>query len=125
MNKWLIALLVILVALGAVFILTSTATDKNPVPQGPNPPDLQIKCGIQECHGPNYTCGDNVPDACDGMYTTADFCRQFISCQVVEGKCQTIAPELAQCATCVKQCSGDEILDDEADCVQKCVENIK
>lgn len=106
-------------------ILTSSnADDINPIPQEPNPPDLKPTCGIQECHGPSYTCGEKTIDACDEMFTLGDYCREFVSCEVIDGKCQTIAPKLTACASCVKKCQLDTSTVEDGICVQSCIDKI-
>lgn len=62
-------------------------------------------CGIENCHGLEITCGSNVPEACDYRYEAGDRCRQFISCQFIDGKCQLVkSPEFEKCRSCVEEC---------------------
>jgi hypothetical protein len=50
------------------------------------------KCGIEQCHGLELTCGSNVPDACTEIYQLGDFCRQYFSgCEVVDGDCAKVS----------------------------------
>jgi len=71
---------------------------------------LQIsgKCGIENCHGLDITCGPNIPEICDLMYAAGDNCRQYASCQIVGGKCQSVkTPKFDDCKSCVEKCSVD------------------
>ncbi|MDD4351756.1 MAG: hypothetical protein PHU71_02125 [Candidatus Gracilibacteria bacterium] len=70
----------------------------------PNP----IACGIENCHGLDIVCGPNVPEACTMMYMAGDNCRQFASCEILDGTCQ-MAPssEFENCKACVEDCESD------------------
>jgi len=69
------------------------------------PPVLPIKCGIQNCHGLDITCGQNVPEVCDMSYQLGDKCRQLASCQIIKGSCQLVkSPEFDTCKSCVENC---------------------
>ena len=46
------------------------------------------KCGIEQCHGLELTCGSNVPDACTEIYQLGDFCRSYFpGCEIVNEVC--------------------------------------
>ena len=98
--------------------LTGLWQDQAAVAQGSN-------CGLLNCHGVDVSCGFNAPEACDMMYRMGDFCRQYLSCQVVEGECRTVtqAP-FEQCRACVLDCEkiqNDPVgaFDCESTCRQK------
>ena len=66
-------------------------------------------CGLLNCHGLDVQCGFNPPEVCDAMYRMGDFCRQYISCTIAEGKCQTVvSPNFQQCRSCVEGCHKQE-----------------
>ncbi len=72
----------------------------------PDPND-QI-CGIENCHGLDIKCGPNVPEACTMMYQIGDNCRQFATCEIIEGYCEhTYSKKFADCKTCVEKCIAD------------------
>ena len=81
----------------------------------------QTKCGIEQCHGLDITCGSNVPDACTAMYQLGDFCREYFSCTAVSGSCQpVVSAKFNECKACVEGCegSGDPIT--SFDCESTC-----
>ncbi len=71
-------------------------------------PQISKKCGIENCHGLNISCGSNVPDACTSIYEEGDNCRQFVSCQIIEGQCKVIKTlKFDNCKSCVEKCKQD------------------
>ena len=90
------------------------------------PPQISGQCGIENCHGLNITCGSNVPQACDFMYSAGDNCRQFASCEPIDGECKLKkSPEFDSCKSCVEKCEQD-YPDDQVikffECERKCAE---
>jgi len=83
------------------------------------------KCGIENCHGLDITCGPNVSEVCDMMYMAGDNCRQYVGCQIVDGKCQLVKNQKFDlCKSCVEKCSVD-FKDDQIkffECESKCTE---
>ncbi len=81
------------------------------------------KCGIENCHGLEISCGANIPEACTMIYMPGDNCRQFAACEVIAGKCQlVVTDEFEACKTCVQQCEQN-FLDDQMEffqCESKC-----
>ena len=72
------------------------------------PPQAAAKCGIESCHGLDITCGPNIPEACDTMYTPSDGCRQYASCQTTDGQCKLEkTPKFDSCKACVEKCAKD------------------
>ena len=62
-------------------------------------------CGIESCHGLDITCGANVPEACTLEYQAGDRCRQFVSCETVEGHCSVQkSSRFDECVECVVLC---------------------
>jgi hypothetical protein len=62
-------------------------------------------CGIENCHGLDIECGPNIPDACTEIYMLGDKCRQYASCEIIEGKCQLIRnSEFETCKSCIENC---------------------
>lgn len=82
-------------------------------------------CGIENCHGLDITCGPNIPEVCDMMYMAGDNCRQYASCEIINGKCQLIkSPKFEECKSCVERCKLD-FKDDQIKffkCESKCTE---
>lgn len=66
------------------------------------------KCGIENCHGLDITCGPNIPEVCTMEYAFGDGCRQYASCQIINGECQLIKSEkFEECKSCVEKCLQD------------------
>lgn len=66
---------------------------------------IEKKCGLENCHGLELSCGPNAPEVCTEVYQLGDFCRQYASCQVVDGECQLdISAEFDLCKACVEDC---------------------
>ncbi len=71
-------------------------------------PPVTKKCGVENCHGLNITCGPNVPDTCTMIYEPGDNCRQFASCQIIDGQCKLKkSPKFDSCKICVEKCEID------------------
>ena len=71
----------------------------------------ESNCGLLNCHGVDAACGFDAPQMCDAMYRMGDFCRQYISCQVVDGQCQAVTREpFETCRACILEC--EKIKDD-------------
>lgn len=84
------------------------------------------KCGMENCHGLEITCGAKVPDACTEMYAMGDGCRQFASCKNIDGKCSLDkTPKFDSCKSCVEKCEksfpNDPIK--VSDCESECINN--
>ena len=80
------------------------------------------RCGVQECHGLDITCGPNVPQVCTEIYMLGDFCRAYINCSTVNGACSLeLNDQFTSCKNCVSECTGDamEAFDCEAVCRTK------
>ncbi|MFA6250606.1 MAG: hypothetical protein WC686_03835 [Candidatus Shapirobacteria bacterium] len=88
-----------------------------------SPPVLSSRCGLQECHGLNLTCGPNVPDVCTEIYMLGDGCRRFANCQVIAGNCQLqIDSKFTACKSCVEECQrNDANQPDIFACESKCL----
>ena len=66
------------------------------------------ECGIENCHGLEISCGPDIPEACDLEYVFGDRCRQYASCQVINGECQlVVGKKFDQCKACVEKCLRD------------------
>lgn len=62
-------------------------------------------CGIESCHGLDIVCVPNPPETCTMMYQLGDKCRQYVSCEKVDGTCRQKAnPKFDACKTCVQDC---------------------
>lgn len=72
------------------------------------PPQISGECGMENCHGLDITCGPNIPEVCDKMYAAGDNCRQFASCQTINGQCKLEkTPKFDSCKSCVEKCEQD------------------
>jgi len=98
---WL--LLLFFLVIGFVFFLIN----KNYLPKFPQQilsPSSE-KCGIENCHGLDITCGPNIPQTCTFEYQLGDRCREFAKCEIIEGKCQLVkSQKFTDCKTCVEGC---------------------
>ncbi len=83
------------------------------------------KCGIENCHGLDIACGPNIPETCDMMYAAGDNCRQYASCQTMNGQCQLVKTQkFDDCKSCVEKCEQN-FKDDQINffqCESKCTE---
>ena len=88
----------------------------------PNNITQEQQCGLSNCHGLDAQCVINPPQACDSMYGMGDFCRQYIHCAIVDGKCQsTISSDFLKCRNCVEGCDDNKNSPMQAfDCENKC-----
>lgn len=66
------------------------------------------KCGIENCHGMDITCGPNIPEMCTMEYQVGDICRQFARCEKVNGKCRLVEDrKFENCKSCVEKCQRE------------------
>mgnify|MGYP003395381822 CR=1 FL=1 len=102
MNNHLIFSMVATVLLFVSTGYAASSTEYEPAGDGAAP------CGIENCHGLDITCGENIAEICTMEYRLGDFCREYASCAVVDGQCRLVEdPLFAKCRTCVQQCSLD------------------
>ena len=111
-NKNLIYGIIIafVLIISAIFIWSNYQIQVQERPDKPIklPPQIIGKCGIENCHGLDITCGPNVPEACDMMHIAGDNCRQFASCQTIEGQCKLDKSlKFDSCKACVEKCERD------------------
>jgi len=84
----------------------------DPSAKGPtsNPPGnnkTQERCGLEFCHGMNFSCGENIPDFCTEEYQFGDFCRQYAICEFISDECQLVpSTKLDTCKECIRDCEG-------------------
>lgn len=65
-------------------------------------------CGIENCHGLDIICGQNIAEVCTALYMEGDNCRQFASCEKKDGKCQlAYSSDFESCKSCVEKCKID------------------
>ena len=92
-----------------------------------SPPLPQAKCGVQECHGVNLTCGPNVVEMCTDLYAMGDGCRQYFKCGYINnGACDQIPDErYEKCRACVKKCisNTNDGPEKAMTCDSNCVKN--
>ena len=106
----LLIVLIVLALLAAAFLLWNNFTisiNARPRPLIPLPLFGSAQCGIENCHGLDISCGPNVAEVCDAMYMAGDTCRQFATCQVVNGRCELIIDSrFTACRSCVERCQA-------------------
>ncbi|MFH1126888.1 MAG: hypothetical protein V1718_02145 [archaeon] len=65
----------------------------------------ETRCGIENCHGTDITCGPDVPDACTMEYAFGDRCRQYAICTMIDGECRLLKNEkFDACKSCAEKC---------------------
>lgn len=88
-------------------ITTNIPGTSTPTPK-PKPSPKPEKCGLENCHGLELSCGPNVPDVCTSLYQLGDNCRKYARCEVVNNQCQlTTQPQFTECKSCVEKCLAD------------------
>lgn len=66
------------------------------------------RCGIENCHGLDISCGPNVAEMCTMMYQAGDRCRQFANCEIRDGQCRLAqSNQFESCKNCVTKCEND------------------
>lgn len=128
-NKNLIYAITVALILIVSFIFIwntySIQIQEKPVKPIKLPPPISGKCGIENCHGLDIICGPAVPDVCDTSYMAGDSCRQYASCQSVDGRCELEkSPKFDNCKSCVEKCEQDFQNDQIKffECESKCAE---
>jgi hypothetical protein len=94
-------------------------------PATPNFPPHQTSdtCGITNCHGLEVTCGETPPEGlmCTMEYRLGDFCRQYVTCGVVDNSCQPIKEaRYEMCVSCVQACLDEEDPLSSFECEDRC-----
>ena len=81
-------------------------------------------CGFTPCHGPDLTCGPEIPEICTAVYQLGDKCRQFANCTIdTKGTCRMVTtPEFDTCKSCVLTCLNEFRNDPSTSfaCEEKC-----
>ena len=89
------------------------------------PSQVSGVCGIESCHGLDISCGPNVPEVCNEIYMVGDNCRQFATCQTIDGLCTlNKSPRFDSCKVCTEKCKHNYPNDPEnaMECASKCAE---
>jgi len=101
-SKLLLLILFFLIIGLAFFLITKNYPSKLPQKI---PSISSEKCGIENCHGLEITCGPNIPKTCTFEYQLGDRCREFAKCEIIEGKCQLVkSQKFTDCKICVENC---------------------
>ena len=83
----------------------------------------QPQCGLENCHGLDISCGPNIPESCTFEYQIGDKCRKYVSCEIIDGRCQVVKSEKFEaCKLCVENCVS-EFKDDPVkafECESRC-----
>lgn len=106
-NKIIYGVIVFLGLAAVLFVSNNYQIQISEKPRKPIglPPVLTTKCGIENCHGLDIACGQNIPEVCDMSYRLGDKCRRLASCQVISSTCQLVrSAELDTCKSCVENC---------------------
>ncbi len=92
-GAWL-AVIGIVVAVGIIYLWMNYS-----------PSYTKMRCGIENCHGLDITCGPNIPKQCTEEYQFGDRCRKYASCTIVEGQClPSLSDKFFRCRECVYEC---------------------
>lgn len=100
-----------------------------PSPDEPEPvipptlPEENTTCGVTNCHGVEVTCGDVSEGGlmCTMEYRIGDFCRQYVSCETINGTCQPVEDsQYETCVSCVNECTDVEDPMNAFDCEANC-----
>lgn len=106
-KKILLATIIPLLLVLAVLAFSKKSIPPPSVPQASQPVTSE-KCGLENCHGLELSCGPNVPEACTFLYQIGDNCRQYAKCEVVNNRCQLKTnPKFAECKSCVEKCLAE------------------
>ncbi|HNX17871.1 MAG TPA: hypothetical protein PKM50_06045 [Methanoregula sp.] len=100
-----------------------TATPTPTVTETPTPVPTVAACGIENCHGLKITCGPRIATDCTSELNADDHCRQYASCQIVDGTCQLVKKtKYDKCVSCVESCKSSFINNPNQilDCSQSC-----
>lgn len=103
----IIVIIVLVIVLATLLIINKRNVSTPWIPPN-NEPQNSEKCGIENCHGLNITCGPNVPDACTEVYQLGDGCRKYAKCENVGEKCQLQRDKkFDECKACAEKCNQD------------------
>jgi len=94
-----------------------SASSSSPTPAPSPSPSAPIVCNIHPCHGLAVECTTAPPEACTEIYMMGDFCRGFVECTIVDGKC-AVAPsaKFTECKECLAKCAAAK----KKDCDESC-----
>jgi hypothetical protein len=110
-TKLIIGIIVFLaLAVAAVFIWNNYKIQITDKTDGltETPAQTTAKCGVENCHGLEITCGPNVADVCTEIYMAGDNCRPYASCKTINGQCALEkTPKFDSCKSCVEKCKTD------------------
>ena len=107
-NKKVIYIIFVLSLILLFFVYNNYQIEKRPEKVIKIPPQISGECGMENCHGLDITCGSDVQEVCNEMYMAGDNCRQFASCQIIDGNCELKeSVEFKNCKSCVEECEQD------------------
>lgn len=119
MRKIIVSFSFLVLLLGFIFTfyLYSEGKLKNFIPG-------QERCGIQNCHGVDISCGAKIPQVCTAIYQAGDRCRQFANCVNIDGGCVLQkSTQFEKCKSCVLDCiSKNKDSENILNCESKCGE---
>jgi len=94
----LVVLFILILGFGFVFYLFQNGTLNN-FTEG------QERCGLENCHGTDLSCGSKIPQVCNAIYQIGDKCRQFANCENINGNCRlNKTSQFEKCKSCVDEC---------------------
>jgi hypothetical protein len=106
-NLAYIAIAIVFLAIAVIFVWNNYQIQVQERPDKPIkiPPKISNNCGMESCSGLNIACGPNVATMCPEMYAVGDNCRQYASCQKIDGQCQLVKDQkFDNCKSCVEEC---------------------
>ncbi len=84
---------------------------------------MNQECEIENCHGLEIECGPDITEFCTEVYQLGDKCRNFASCEIINGECQLAEnQQFEECKSCVEDClqqfpdDGDKAFECESNC---------
>lgn len=88
---------------------------------------VEKECGVEQCHGMDLTCGEDVPEICTEIYQIGDGCRQYFECEKEGDSCHFVENEsFGSCTACVSDCIRNyEDAEDQFRCEEECKTEIE
>ena len=118
--------IILLFILSLIFLISCQANNYILDNSTSNVTKVEIKkCGIQECHGPDFSCGTEVREVCTLEYRLGDRCYEFVKCLIKDNSCQMEKnPKYEACKNCVYECMRNDKSQDPIACEDSCLTNL-
>ncbi|MFH1505962.1 MAG: hypothetical protein ABIE94_03140 [archaeon] len=49
-----------------------------------------VECGLENCHGIDFSCGWDVAKDCTEEFAPGDECRELVECKILDGRCEMV-----------------------------------